>query len=63
MVGGLKLGSGGRARTYDMVVNSHPLCQLSYAGTNSADQLQAQKIDAPAADVKAPDLLPAAQSA
>ena len=25
-------GSGGRARTYDMVVNSHPLCQLSYAG-------------------------------
>lgn len=30
-----KNGSGGRARTYDMVVNSHPLCQLSYAGTHS----------------------------
>lgn len=28
-----KYGSGGRTRTYDMVVNSHPLCQLSYAGT------------------------------
>ena len=28
----LKLGSGGRTRTYDQVVNSHPLCQLSYAG-------------------------------
>jgi len=26
-------GSGGRTRTYDMVVNSHPLCQLSYAGS------------------------------
>ena len=26
-------GSGGRTRTYDLVVNSHPLCQLSYAGT------------------------------
>ena len=25
-------GSGGRTRTYDKVVNSHPLCQLSYAG-------------------------------
>ena len=25
-------GSGGRTRTYDQVVNSHPLCQLSYAG-------------------------------
>ena len=25
-------GSGGRARTYDMLVNSQPLCQLSYAG-------------------------------
>ena len=25
-------GSGGRTRTYDLVVNSHPLCQLSYAG-------------------------------
>ena len=29
----VKLGSGGRTRTYDMVVNSHPLCQLSYAGS------------------------------
>ena len=28
-----KYGSGGRTRTYDLVVNSHPLCQLSYAGT------------------------------
>ena len=28
----LQSGSGGRARTYDMVINSHPLCQLSYAG-------------------------------
>ena len=26
-------GSGGRARTYDMLVNSQPLCQLSYTGT------------------------------
>ena len=26
-------GSGGRTRTYDLVVNSHPLCQLSYAGS------------------------------
>ena len=26
-------GSGGRTRTYDPVVNSHLLCQLSYAGT------------------------------
>jgi hypothetical protein len=30
---GARPGSGGRTRTYDMVVNSHPLCQLSYAGT------------------------------
>ena len=30
---GRKNGSGGRTRTYDLVVNSHPLCQLSYAGT------------------------------
>lgn len=30
-------GSGGRTRTYDMVVNSHPLCQLSYAGSRSID--------------------------
>ena len=27
-------GSGGRTRTYDPVVNSHLLCQLSYAGTS-----------------------------
>ena len=26
-------GSGGRTRTYDQVINSHPLCQLSYSGT------------------------------
>ena len=26
-------GSGGTTWTYDQVVNSHPLCQLSYAGT------------------------------
>ncbi len=25
-------GSAGRIRTYDQVVNSHPLCQLSYRG-------------------------------
>ena len=31
-------GSGGRARTYDMVVNSHPLCQLSYAGSKSCSK-------------------------
>ena len=29
-------GSGGRIRTYDLVINSHPLCQLSYAGIKSA---------------------------
>ncbi len=29
----MKNGSGGRIRTYDLVVNSHPLCLLSYAGT------------------------------
>ena len=27
------IGSGGRARTYNLVVNSHPLCRLSYRGT------------------------------
>ena len=27
-------GSGGRTRTYDPMVNSHLLCQLSYAGTS-----------------------------
>ena len=27
-------GSAGRIRTYDQVVNSHPLCQLSYRGMN-----------------------------
>ena len=27
-------GSAGRIRTYDQVVNSHPLCQLSYRGIN-----------------------------
>ena len=26
------IGSGGRTRTYDQVINSHPLYQLSYAG-------------------------------
>lgn len=26
-------GSGGGARTPDLVINSHPLCQLSYSGT------------------------------
>jgi hypothetical protein len=25
-------GSAGRTRTYNLVVNSHPLCQLSYRG-------------------------------
>ena len=30
---GLKLGSSGRTRTADKVVNSHPLYQLSYRGT------------------------------
>ena len=28
----LRFCSGGRTRTYDLVVNSHSLCQLSYAG-------------------------------
>ena len=28
----LDLGSGGRTRTYNLVVNSHPLCLLSYTG-------------------------------
>ena len=28
-------GSGGRTRTYDQVINSHPLYQLSYAGAVS----------------------------
>ena len=28
------IGSGGEIRTPDMVINSHPLCQLSYAGTD-----------------------------
>ena len=28
-------GSAGRIRTYDQVVNSHPLCQLSYRGINN----------------------------
>ena len=27
-----EVGSGGRTRTYDQVINSHPLYQLSYAG-------------------------------
>ena len=31
----LQTGSGGRARTYDMLVNSQPLCQLSYAGISN----------------------------
>ncbi len=26
-------GSGGRTRTCDLMINSHLLCQLSYAGT------------------------------
>ena len=30
--GGGKGGSGGRARTCDPMINSHLLCQLSYAG-------------------------------
>ena len=30
----MKSGSGGEIRTPDMVINSHPLCQLSYAGTD-----------------------------
>ena len=29
----MEVGSGGRTRTYDQVINSHPLYQLSYAGT------------------------------
>lgn len=29
-----QFGSAGRIRTYDQVVNSHPLCQLSYRGMN-----------------------------
>lgn len=28
-------GSGGRTRTYDQAVNSRPLYQLSYAGTQA----------------------------
>ena len=35
-----EIGSGGRTRTYDMVVNSHPLCQLSYTGTRSGQTSQ-----------------------
>lgn len=30
----INTGSAGRIRTYDQVVNSHPLCQLSYRGMN-----------------------------
>ncbi len=30
----MRLGSGGGIRTPDLVINSHPLCQLSYAGTD-----------------------------
>ena len=29
----MEFGSGGRARTCDPMINSHLLCQLSYAGT------------------------------
>ncbi len=32
MVGFFKIGSPGRARTADLVINSHPLYQLSYRG-------------------------------
>ena len=32
----IKSGSPGRTRTSDMVVNSHPLYQLSYRGTQHA---------------------------
>ena len=31
-------GSGGRTRTCDQVINSHPLYQLSYAGTRATDR-------------------------
>lgn len=31
-------GSGGGARTPDLVINSHPLCQLSYSGTEKYAQ-------------------------
>ena len=36
-IGGLNFGSGGGTRTPDQVVNSHPLCQLSYAGIITFD--------------------------
>ncbi len=36
--------SRGRTRTCDMVVNSHPLYQLSYAGIRCAVSAQAAKI-------------------
>jgi hypothetical protein len=32
-------GSPGRTRTSDQVVNSHPLCRLSYRGTNASRHL------------------------
>jgi hypothetical protein len=31
----LNSGSSGRTRTYNLVVNSHPLCRLSYRGASS----------------------------
>ena len=47
-------GSGGRTRTYDQVVNSHPLCQLSYAGiTELRIQNQREKLAGRRISVKA----------
>ena len=35
-------GSSGRTRTYDLVVNSHPLYQLSYRGTQAQSTVSAR---------------------
>lgn len=36
----MRIGSGGRARTCDPMINSHLLCQLSYAGTVKIEKSQ-----------------------
>ncbi len=41
----LIIGSPGRARTADLVVNSHPLYQLSYRGLNEQDHINGRGRD------------------
>jgi hypothetical protein len=39
-----RTGSPGRIRTCDLVVNSHPLCRLSYRGIDSQNQKMTRHI-------------------